>query len=97
MQSGSLPPGIVLGPGTGILSGIPTTVGLYTFTLRATNASDESIFTGSLTINVEAAGAGSVWNGTTWTAAAFKVWNGSTWTDAPVKVWNGSTWADPIS
>ena len=97
VQSGALPTGVVLAPSTGVISGTPTTVGLYTFTLSATNASSESIFTGSLTINVEAAGGGSVWNGSAWTAAGFKVWNGSTWADAPVKVWNGSVWTDPIS
>jgi hypothetical protein len=97
VQSGALPTGVVLAPSTGVISGTPTTVGLYTFTLSATNASSESIFTGSLTINVEAAGGGSVWNGSAWTAAGFKVWNGSTWVDAPVKVWNGSVWTDPIS
>jgi hypothetical protein len=97
IQSGALPDGIVLAPSTGVISGTPTTAGSYNFTISATNASSESIFTGTLTITVEPAGSGSVWNGSTWTQAAFKVWNGSTWTDAPVKVWNGSTWADPIS
>jgi large repetitive protein len=96
LQSGTLPPGIVLAPSTGIISGTPTTVGTYNFTLSATNASSESIFTGTLTITVQPGGSGSVWNGSTWVQAAFKVWNGSTWTDAPVKVWNGSIWADPV-
>jgi hypothetical protein len=97
IQSGALPDGITLGPSTGIISGTPTTTGTSNFTISATNASSESIFTGTLTITVQPGGSGSVWNGSTWTQAAFKVWNGSTWTDAPVKVWNGSVWTDPIS
>lgn len=97
VDTGSLPSGITLAPSTGVISGTPDTVGASTFTLRATNASNESIYTGSLTITVQPGGSGSVWNGSSWVQGAFKVWNGSTWAEAPVKVWNGSTWADPIS
>jgi len=96
IQSGALPPGIELDTVDGDIFGTPTTVGTYTFTISATNESNESIFTGSLVITVEPGGAGNVWNGSTWTQAPFKVWNGSTWTEAPAKVWDGSTWADPI-
>ncbi|QLF72062.1 putative Ig domain-containing protein (plasmid) [Peteryoungia desertarenae] len=38
-QSGTLPPGLSLNSGTGAVSGNPTTVGSYTFTLRATDSS----------------------------------------------------------
>jgi hypothetical protein len=97
IQSGALPDGIELDTVSGEISGTPTTVGTYTFTLSATNASAESIFTGSLVITVEPGGAGKVWNGTTWVQAPFKVWNGTTWVEAPAKVWNGTTWIDPTA
>ena len=97
VNTGSLPAGINLNTSTGVLSGTPTTVGTYVFTLRAANSLDERIFTGSLTITVEPAGSGKVWNGSTWVIAPFKVWNGSIWVEAPAKVWNGSSWIDPIS
>jgi len=97
IQSGALPDGIELDTVSGEISGTPTTVGTYTFTLSATNASAESIFTGSLVITVEPGGAGKVWNGTTWVQAPFKVWSGTTWVEAPAKVWNGTTWIDPTA
>jgi hypothetical protein len=97
VQSGALPDGVELDTVSGEISGTPTTVGTYTFTVRATNASSESIFTGSLTITVQPGGAGKVWNGSTWTQAPFKVWNGATWVEAPAKVWNGALWADPTA
>lgn len=97
IQSGALPDGIELDTISGEISGTPTTVGTYTFTLRATNASNESIFTGSLVITVQPGGAGKVWNGSTWVQAPFKVWSGSVWVEAPAKVWSGSIWADPTA
>lgn len=97
LQSGSLPPGILLDNSTGEISGIPTQVGTYDFTIRARNSANESIFTGTLTINVTPAGSGKVWNGSAWADAEFKVWNGSNWVESSTKVWNGSVWADPTS
>jgi hypothetical protein len=97
IQSGALPDGIELDNVSGEISGTPTTVGTYTFTVSATNASSESIFTGSLVITVEPGGAGKVWNGATWVQAPFKVWNGAAWVEAPAKVWNGALWADPTA
>ena len=38
LLAGSLPPGLGLDPDTGVLSGTPTTVGTYAFTVRASNA-----------------------------------------------------------
>ena len=97
VQSGDLPPGLELDTVDGDIFGTPTTVGTYPFTVRATNASNESIFTGSLVITVQPGGAGRVWNGATWVQAPFKVWNGATWVEAPAKVWNGALWADPTA
>ena len=36
---GTLPPGLSLDPGTGLISGTPTTQGSYTFTVTATDSS----------------------------------------------------------
>lgn len=95
VHSGSLPDGITLNTSSGALSGTPTTVGTYTFVLRAANSIDERIFTNTLTITVQPGGSGKIWNGTAWVLAPFKIWNGSTWVESPAKVWNGSAWADP--
>jgi YVTN family beta-propeller protein len=38
VTSGSLPPGLVLNTATGVISGTPTTVGSYTYTITATNS-----------------------------------------------------------
>lgn len=97
VHNGSLPPGLSLDTSTGTLTGSPTTVGSYSFVLRAANSLDERIFTSTLSITVEPAGSGKIWNGSAWVLAPFKVWNGSTWVEAPAKVWNGSAWADPVS
>lgn len=37
VSSGSLPPGLLLGAGSGIISGSPTTAGVYTFSVSATD------------------------------------------------------------
>ena len=97
--SGTLPPGITLDANTGVLSGVPTTADVqpYTFVLRATNSANESISTNTLSITVQPAGSGKVWNGSAWVLAPFKVWSGSAWIEAQAKVWNGSIWADPVS
>jgi hypothetical protein len=55
IASGSLPPGILLGVASGILSGAPTTQGTYTFTAQAQDANGERGMA-TFTINVNAAG-----------------------------------------
>lgn len=97
VHSGALPAGISLGTTDGAIFGTPTTVGVSTFVIRATNSASESVFTGTLSLTVDPAGSGKVWNGSVWVQAPFRVWNGSVWVEAPVKVWNGSVWADPTS
>lgn len=96
VHSGALPAGIQLDTQDGAIFGVPTTVGNYVFVIRATNSINESVFTGSLSLTVQPAGAGKVWNGAAWVQAPFKVWNGAAWVEAPVKVWNGAAWVDPI-
>lgn len=97
LHSGTLPPGITLDTTFGGLTGTPTTAGTYNFVLRARNAIDERIFTNTLTITVQPAAGGRVWNGSTWVQAPFRVWNGSSWVEAPAKVRTTSTaWGDPL-
>jgi hypothetical protein len=50
VQSGSLPTGLSLNTSTGVISGTPTVVGSYSFTIRATNSygTDDQAFTGSV-------------------------------------------------
>lgn len=93
----TLPTGISLNPSTGAITGTPTVVGTYNFLVRAANAIAETITTGTLSLVVQPAGSGKVWNGTTWIEAPFKVWNGTQWIEAQAKVWNGTIWADPSS
>ena len=57
--SGSLPPGLTLNPGSGAITGTPTTGGAYSFTVQATDATPNTgtrayninIGTNSLTVN----------------------------------------------
>ncbi|MFC4531525.1 DUF7507 domain-containing protein [Sphaerisporangium dianthi] len=42
VSAGSLPPGVTLNPSTGLLSGTPTVVGSYPFTVRVTDARGQS-------------------------------------------------------
>lgn len=52
ISAGSLPPGLNISPGSGVISGTPTTAGTYTFTVKVTDFAgnfDTKVF--SLTIN----------------------------------------------
>ena len=44
VSNGSLPPGLMLNPGTGLLSGIPTVPATYGFTVRATDSSPNGCY-----------------------------------------------------
>ncbi|MCL2807723.1 MAG: putative Ig domain-containing protein [Coriobacteriia bacterium] len=52
VTSGSLPPGLVLST-SGVLSGIPTTVGVYNFTITATNIDGSGTVSHTLTITAK--------------------------------------------
>lgn len=53
--SGSVPPGMALDPVTGVLSGAPTTVGVYSISVRLDQAGPPTAFaTASTSINVQA-------------------------------------------
>jgi hypothetical protein len=51
VQSGSLPTGMSLNSATGVISGTPSAIGAYSFTIRATNSVgyDDQAFTGTVT------------------------------------------------
>ena len=53
VQSGTLPPGLALSPASGLLFGLPTTVGVYTFSISATNVVTTAV-TPNLSITVSA-------------------------------------------
>ena len=61
IQTGTLPAGLSLNPGTGLISGTPTTAGAYSFTLRATDTLGQ---TGSVALAGTILDAiGKIWNG----------------------------------
>jgi len=51
LQSGSLPTGLTLNAATGLISGTPTALGVYSFTIKVTDASN-STFTRDFTMTV---------------------------------------------
>lgn len=89
--SGSLPTGLTLNTSTGAITGTPTTPGVFTFVIRASNGGG-SVNTGTLTITVTSGG--KVWNGTAFVAGTTRVWNGTAFVAGVTKVWNGSTWVN---
>ncbi|MEW6130392.1 MAG: putative Ig domain-containing protein [Acidobacteriota bacterium] len=52
MASGNLPPGLSLGASSGVISGKPTQVGNYTFTLRLTDATSTTVTSQPLNIAI---------------------------------------------
>ena len=53
MGTGSLPPGLSFGPTSGVISGVPTQVGVYTFTMRLTDATQTTVTSQPLIITIE--------------------------------------------
>ena len=54
VTGGTLPAGLTLGPSTGLLSGMPAAVGVFTFSVSAANASGSNSKQLSLTVNAPA-------------------------------------------
>ena len=97
VSAGSLPAGISLNSSSGAVTGTPTTVGAYSFTITASNSygSVSQAFSGSVAA-APTAGKLKVWNGSVWVYGPVKVWNGSAWVTGVVKVWNGTGWTTSV-
>jgi hypothetical protein len=89
--SGALPTGLTLNSGSGAITGTPTTNGVFTFVIRASNGGG-SVDTGTLTITVTSAAR--VWNGTAFVPGLANVWNGTAFVSGTIRVWNGSAWVN---
>jgi hypothetical protein len=87
--SGALPTGLTLNTSTGTITGTPTVPGVYTFIIRATNASGNAD-TPALSINVFSGAR--VWNGTSFISGTNESWNGTAFVTSTTRVWNGSNW-----
>lgn len=101
LASGSLPSGVSLNSSTGVISGTPAegSAGSYTFVIRATNGTGETLDTNTLSITVEAAGGYvKVWNGSAWVeGTAYVRSSGNTWVEGTVQVRSSNTWTDSFS
>ena len=86
--SGALPAGISLNSTTGAVTGTPTAVSTYSFTIQAlnVNGSITQAFTGTVKGGV------AVVTGSTWYKATVSVRSGSAWVAKPVYVYNGTSW-----
>lgn len=87
--SGALPGGLNLNTSTGAITGTPTTPGVFTFVIRATNVTGTAD-TATLTITVTSGAR--VWNGTAFIAGTTRVWDGTSFVSSTTRVWNGSAW-----
>lgn len=87
--SGALPTGLSLNTSTGAITGTPSALGVFTFVIRATNATGTAD-TGTLTITITSGG--KIWNGTAFVSATTRVWNGTAFVTSTTKIWNGSSW-----
>jgi hypothetical protein len=85
----NLPPGLTLNTSTGAITGTPTTPGVYSFVIRASNAGG-SADTSTLTITVTSGAR--VWNGTAFVSSLTNVWNGTAFVSGIIKVWDGTVW-----
>jgi hypothetical protein len=97
VTSGSLPTGLTLTTvsGSGVLSGTPTTVGVYPFTVTATNT------VGSVPndFEIQIIGGAQVYNpaATTvnkWVKGTIKVWNGTAWVPGELNIRTGGAWKE---
>jgi large repetitive protein len=52
VNTGALPPGLALNPGTGLIAGRPATVGNFTFTVRVTDADNMTAVSSALNLSI---------------------------------------------
>lgn len=89
VSSGTLPTGLSLNTSTGTVTGTPTAVGPFTFTITASNAggSVSQSFT-----NIYPTGGLNTRGTSTWTDNKIQVYSGTAWVTETVWVYNGTTW-----
>lgn len=87
--SGALPDGITLNTSTGVISGTPTTAGVYSFVISATNVTGDTN-TPERTITVISPVR--VWSGSGFVIGSLRVWNSTDFVSSSIRVWNGTTW-----
>jgi hypothetical protein len=56
ITAGALPPGLVLGPNTGVIGGVPTTTGPYNFTVQVTDSTTPTPQTATQMLSIVVAG-----------------------------------------
>jgi uncharacterized repeat protein (TIGR02543 family) len=88
VSAGTLPAGIALDTSTGAVTGTPTKVSTYSFTITATNVNGAISQSFSGTVQ----GGVAVVTGSTWYKATVSVYSGSAWVAKPVYVYNGTSW-----
>ena len=86
--SGSLPTGISLNTSTGAVTGTPTVVGPYSFTIRATNSYGSVDASFSWTVN----GGWYTYKNGAWVASTAQKYDGSQWVTGTVYKYDGSVW-----
>lgn len=92
----SLPAGISLDTSTGAVTGTPTTLGPYSFTIQATNAAGFTgqPFTGEVISATGGSGAVKVRSGEAWVDGTLHVYDGTEWIAASVFVRSGDEWVE---
>jgi len=96
VSAGTLPAGISFNTTTGAVTGTPTTLGAYDFTLRAVN--DDGAITQQFVGEVINASAGAgivrVRTADDWVEGTLHVYDGTDWNAASVFVYNGTEWVE---
>ena len=97
ISSGALPPGLSLGAGTGLLSGTPTAMGSYSFTITATDAN--AVAANAATVFTVGAGPMTIVNtaDVTSTAPGSRVHYTVTITNTSSAAFSGVTFADSLA
>lgn len=94
LYSGALPPGLSLNAFTGLISGTPTSIGTYSFVIRAKSSTGNTADSTTLQIIVAPAGRRSL-EGETSALTNAKRFNGSEWVNLTVmKRFDGSGWVN---
>jgi hypothetical protein len=86
--SGSLPAGLSLNTSTGAVTGTPTAVGTYSFTIRASNSYGSTDAAFNWTVN----GGWYTYKNGAWVASTAQKYDGSQWVTGTIYKYDGSQW-----